>query len=182
MADAILGEIRILPYARTDISDWLPCDGRLVPISSYDALYALLGTQFGGDGVTSFALPDMRGRLPMGQGTLTNSDGSKGGTYALGNKGGAETVTLAGSQGGAHTHTLTATTAASTSNAPGPSLVLASNSSYSHYASPPATPSYNALAPEAIASAGGGQAHNNIMPSLGLQFFICTNGFYPTQS
>lgn len=179
MADAFVGEIRILPYYGNRVPNgWLPCNGQAVSIGTYQALFALLGTTYGGDGRTNFNVPDLRGRLCVGQGNLSTTAS----THVLGAIGGTETVGLTADQGSVHGHAFNATTATDTSNAPGPTMLMGSDATYKHYATPPASPPYGALASQTIDSSGGNGQHPNIMPSIGLQFAICYDGFYPTQS
>ena len=111
MAEPYLGEIRMFAFGtRGAPIGWQACDGSLLPISQNDALFALIGTTYGGDGQTTFAVPDLRGRVPVHQGT-----GPGLSTYVIGQRAGTETVTVLSTQMPAHTHTLVATSAASTS-------------------------------------------------------------------
>ncbi len=178
MADAFVGEIRILPYFGNRVPEgWLPCNGQAVSISTYEVLFSLIGITYGGDGRTNFKVPDLRGRLCVGKGNL----GATASSYVLGSMGGTETVVLTADQGGVHGHVFNATTAADTSNTPNPSMLMGSDVTYKHYATPPANPQYGVLADRTIGSNGGSGSHPNIMPSIGLQFAICYNGIYPTK-
>ena len=154
--------------------DWLLCDGSLLQISQYNALYSLIGTTFGGDGQTTFAIPDLRGRIPVGSG---NGPGLT--PRPAGSKGGAEQVTLIASDISAHSHVLTATDAGATSRAASSDSLLA-ESQGRIYAAAAASPV--AMSPAAISTVGGGQPHNNIQPSLSINHIICTNGLPPSTS
>lgn len=171
MSEAYLGEIRLFAgdYAP---EYWHLCDGSLLSINQYQALYSLLGTTYGGDGVQNFALPDLRGRMIVGQGTST-----AGIMYNRGQKAGAETVALTQANLPSHTHMVSASSTAATSNSPNNAVwANAVNTSY-------ATSAANAvLAPAAVSTAaGGGQAHQNCQPSVALTYIIALQGIYPTQ-
>ncbi len=171
--DAFLGEIRIFAgnYAP---QGWSFCDGQLLSIQNYQALYALVGTSYGGDGVNTFAKPDFRGRLPIGdqQGTgLSNR--------VVGQAIGHETVTLTETQLPAHQHQVVVSTTAAnmsqvTANLIGGGL---------HYVSAGET-SFTEGAMEAgtIGATGGNAGHNNMMPYLVLNFIICLNGIFPSRN
>jgi len=175
MVDPFIGEIRMFGFGRAP-SGWLPCDGRTVPISQYDSLYTLLGTTFGGDGEQSFGLPDMRGRIPVHRGrgpSLSN--------YDMGAMSGDEAVTLTVPQLGAHTHVFQASKVAGTLPAPAKTAVLAGLTPNQMYQpdgpSPPAAP----LAPTTVTPTGGGAPHNNLAPTLSVNFCIAFEGIYPSQ-
>lgn len=162
-----LGEIRLFSFSRVP-NGWRLCDGSLLPVSTNVALFSLLSNQYGGDGKVNFALPDLRGRTPVG----TNHTP---GDYQQGVKGGVETVTLNTTQIGAHNHTLNANT--TVGNKTGPlGRLLATNSSENTYVA--AVPN-TALIPASLDSAGGNAAHNNVQPSLVLNYCIATTGLYP---
>jgi microcystin-dependent protein len=144
---------------------WAICDGSTVPISQNDALYSLIGTTYGGDGQTTFALPDLRGRAPMHKST----------TYPIGSMGGAEEVTLVATQMPAHTHTAQATSAAGASASPANAVwAAAAYPAFSDQQAPNA-----AMSAQAISAAGGSQPHENMMPFLAINFIIATAGIYP---
>ena len=171
MSEAYIGEIRMFAgnYAP---ENWALCDGRTLPISQNEALYSLLGTTYGGNGSTTFGLPDLRGRLPigMGQGTgLINRP--------LGQQTGVETVTLTESNLPAHNHAFTAGDAA-TSHSPAGGMVPAAVSGFKLYAST-ATSSSSLDSKVVQPAPGGAQAHNNVMPSMPISFIICLQGLYP---
>lgn len=172
--DAFLGEIRIFAgnYAP---QGWSFCDGQLLSIQNYQALYALVGTTYGGDGVTTFAKPDLRGRLPMGdqQGTnLTNR--------AIGQFVGTETVGLTEAQLPPHSHQILVSNKVASQNSVSGNLIGAGL----HYLGVDNTSGLTAQAMNAgtIGQFGGNVAHNNMMPYLVLNFIICLNGIFPSRN
>ncbi len=164
MSEAFIGEIRIFAGTFAPVG-WLPCDGRPLPISQYDALFALIGTTYGGDGQTTFALPDLRGRAPVhaGPGLLPGATG------------GAEAVTLTGGNLPAHTHTAAAATGATSASPAGG--VWSSQSAAAFGA---ATGSA-ALAGSAVSAVGGGQPHENMPPFLAVPYIIAVEGIFPSR-
>ncbi len=175
--DPYIGEIRIFAGAFAP-QDWQLCDGTLLQISAQQALYSLIGTTYGGDGVTTFAVPDLRGRLAisLGQGPGLS-------VHTAGQKGGTEQVALTTPTMTSHTHTLnTAGTAATTPTA-GPGVTFANTTGQNTmYANAGATPVPTQENPAAttIANTGTGQVHANIMPCLAVNYIICLLGFYPS--
>ena len=168
-----VGEIRIFAGTYAP-QDWALCNGSLLQIQNYEALYSLIGTTYGGDGVNTFAVPNLLGRaaLSVGQGPgLSN--------YTLGETVGADTVTITEATQPAHTHTFNATAAAA--NAPSPSGQLHAAASFGFYC-PNTAPKINklVLATTSITSTGGSQAHDNSMPSMALNYIISLTGLYPT--
>jgi microcystin-dependent protein len=165
MGDAFIGEVRLFggDYAP---DGWLPCDGRTLSISEYSTLYTLIGTTYGGDGRSTFALPDLRGRLPVGQGA----------TYALGQTGGAEAVTLSAVQTPVHAHPVQAVVAAGTSGDP-TNGIWADAVARSYSTVTPDT----TMHPSSLSQSGGSQPHGNMMPFFVLNFIICYNGLFPTR-
>jgi microcystin-dependent protein len=155
---------------------WVLCDGRLLPISEYDVLFTLLGTTFGGDGQNTFAVPDLRGRSPLGQGSGPGLPPAFVGQVA-----GSEQVTLTGPQIAAHSHPLMASSGTGTVSKPSSATVLAnqSNALVSMYGQAPGNAT---LAPPAIGSAGGNQPHENRQPYKTVNYIISTVGIYPSQS
>jgi microcystin-dependent protein len=174
--DPFIGEIRLLPYTFAPVG-WQDCDGSLLAISQYDALFSLIGTTFGGDGQTTFAVPDLRGRLPIHAGT-----GNGLNTYVLGQIGGTETVTLTSGQLPAHTHAAVATSGAASTGTPGASMELGAISGDTMYTSDVSGLTPYAAAATMIGPTGGNQPHDNLMPTLAVRFCIALNGIWPSQS
>ena len=171
-----VGEIRLFPY-NFEPAGWAACDGRLVPISENDTLFNLIGTTYGGDGDTTFALPDFRGRVPvhMGQGPGLSA-------YVLGEKGGVEAVTLTTQQIPQHNHVIAATTAAATTSTPGPGVLPAAVSGDTFNVS---TTTGNNAAPmlaNSVGIGGGSQPHDNIMPTLAMTYCISLYAIFPSQN
>jgi microcystin-dependent protein len=169
MSDQYLAEIRIFP-SRGVPSDWMACNGQLLNISDNTALFSLLGTTYGGDGKTTFALPDMRGAVPMHP-----SD-----NRVLGEKGGSDTITLLESEMPNHVHLMT-TSFSRYAYSPADQQ-LGRGQGLAMYAmwTPPAVT--EALAPNAVGIAGGSQPHNNLQPYLTLNFCIAVKGIYPSRA
>lgn len=173
MSDPYIGEIRMFG-GNFAPRGWLFCDGQLVAISEFDALFNLIGTTYGGDGVDTFALPDLQSRLPVHQGI-----GPQGTNYALGQTGGLEEVRLTTPQLPVHTHLATAgdpTAQPSTS----PADRLWASSSRAAY-STDTTTAGAAMSGAAVGPVGGNQAHDNMPPFLVVNFIISCYGIYPTQ-
>lgn len=183
MSDCFLGEIRAFSFGLVP-KDWMPCEGQILQIQQYVGLFSLLNIQFGGDGKTTFALPDLRGRVIVGYGTCTDTSGTY--RYSVGNAGGTETVALTSTQIPPHNHSLMGSTAAG--NAANPSANYISSwgtstpvpQSQNLYATPGTSPSTMvSLNPGSIEATGGGQGHSNIQPFLAINYCIATQGFYP---
>jgi microcystin-dependent protein len=171
MASPFVAEIRIFPFNFPPKS-WAFCNGQLLPISQNTALFSLLGTTYGGDGKTTFALPDLQGNAPMfwGQGPGLS-------LYDLGQTGGSPTVTLIDSEMPSHSHSVMAFPNPGNVNTPDPTLALARSKGGSAYKLPPQT--LVNFAPEALGVTGGSQPHNNLMPYLTLNFCIALQGIFP---
>jgi microcystin-dependent protein len=148
---------------------WFFCEGQLLAISEYDTLFNLIGTTYGGDGQSTFALPDLRGRVPVHQGQLGG-----GGSYVLGAIGGTETITLTTPQIPNHAHTVQATPNAGSQPGPGGNLLAGGVNMYS-----PNAPDI-AMASGAVHAAGGNQPHTNFQPYLCVAFIISAFGVYPS--
>ena len=176
MSTPYIGEIRMFGFGRTP-NGWQACDGSLLAISQYDALFALIGTTYGGDGQTTFAVPDLRGRLPIHQGQSSGLD-----NYVLGERQGAESVTLLAPQMPLHTHTAVATTAAASSLTPGPSFLPGAVSGDTFYATDITGATPVAMSAQSTSLAGGSQPHENCMPTLTVQYCIATQGIFPSQA
>lgn len=160
-----LGEIAIFPYAFIP-REWHACDGSVLKIIQYQALYSLLGVQFGGDGKTTFALPDLRGRVPIGS--------AKNGQI-----GGAETVTLTQSTMPGHNHPFQAASAAGDLTTVTKGIYASVQEGKAMYA-PPGT--IQSLDPKMMASVGGGGSHNNLQPYTALCYCIAMSGIYPSRT
>lgn len=173
MGTPYVGEIRICPYNFAP-SGWMSCDGQLLSIAEYEVLFQLIGTTYGGDGQTTYALPDLRGRIPLHQGT-----GPGGNTYVIGQNGGTETVTITPAQMPAHSHAAVAVGAAG--NVDSPAATAWAGSALGAYATAPSA-NLQPLAPNALAPAGGSQPHDNRMPYLGVHYIISLFGVFPSQT
>ena len=172
MADPFVGEIKMFAGNFAPRS-YASCDGQLLAISQNDALFSLLGTTYGGDGMTTFALPDLRGRVPVHAGS-----GPGLSPRSLGNKGGQETVALSVSQTPSHGHgPLRAS--ADVADSPAPVGLVGGSAFVDAYTDAAATVS---MAPQAVASVGGNQPHDNMMPFRCIQFIIALFGIYPSRS
>lgn len=176
MSTPYLGEIRMFAFGRTP-RDWLPCDGRLVSIAENDALFVLLGTTYGGDGVVTFGMPDLRGQLPLHWGA-----GPSLTTRVIGEAGGTENVTLTTAQMPGHNHTLQATSAAANSTAPSPTGQFGAIVNDTMYATDITGSPVFAMGSSTVSGAGNNQPHDNLMPTLTVQFCIATAGIFPSQS
>lgn len=181
MAEVYLGEIRWFPFSRIP-SGWHPCDGSLLPLRDYAALYSVLGTMYGGNGTTTFGLPDLRGRTTVGW----QKNAAPGSDYSLGKAAGAETVTLSKTQIPPHTHEVVANTAVGSAptasnstiySTPKPKGTVPDMRMYGPYVSGTAPV---ALDPSVLATAGSGAAHENMQPYLTLSPCIAIQGYYPT--
>ena len=169
MADPFVAEIRIFPFNFAP-TGWAFCDGQLLPISQNTALFSLLGTTYGGDGKSTFALPDLQGNVPMhpGQGPGLS-------LHDLGETGGSETVTLLESEIPSHSHSVVVAQGDGTDQTPAGSR-YATGIGIGQYATPgPITP----LSAQALSIVGGDQPHNNMQPYLTLNFCIALQGIFP---
>ena len=189
MSNPYVGQIILVGFNFAPVG-WFPCDGRLLPIAQFDVLFNLIGTTYGGDGQTTFALPDLRGRVPIGQGTGTGLS-----SRLIGEQSGAEAIALTASQIPAHTHAInTSALTASVASKTG------AGNSRSPVGNIPAgeaagvTMMYSSQAPDvtmggnlgagssaSTASTGGGGAHDNMQPFAVMQYCISTIGIFPSQ-
>lgn len=169
MSTPYIGEIRIFGGNFAPVG-WAFCDGSLLAIAENDALFNLIGTTYGGDGVSTFALPDLRGRVPlhMGQGNGLSP-------RALGAMGGVEVVALQPNQLPEHSHVAQADNADGTQAAP--QNAIWATSALNQFSSNPIN---NTMNPAALGASGGKQAHENMLPFLTLNFIIALAGIYPT--
>lgn len=172
MADPFVAEIRIFPF-NFPPKGWAWCNGQLLPLSQNTALFSLLGTTYGGDGKSTFALPDLEGSAAMhpGQGPGLS-------LHDLGETGGSETITLLVSEIPAHAHLIQANSTIGDNNAPGPGVSLARSNNTTAYQT---NTSQNlvTMAPQALTPAGGNLPHNNMMPYLTFYFNIALQGVFP---
>lgn len=167
MSEPYLSEIRIYGF-NFPPRGWAQCDGQILPINQNQALFSLLGTTYGGDGRTSFALPDLRGRAPL------HFDSG----FTLGQRGGQETHTLSSAEIPGHTHALMATSDPGTQILPAGNLLGASASPLYHAADGSSV----AMNPTAIANAGASQGHENRQPFQVLNFCIALQGVFPSRN
>src|ERR1043165_120724 len=167
MAQPYVGEIRMFA-GNFAPAGWMFCEGQLLPISEYETLFNLIGTTYGGDGQSTFALPDMRGRIPL----------PFGNGFTLAETGGVETVTLTVSQIPAHSHPLLASNDIANSPNVQNNLIGKSGQINIFINGNPTTP----MAPQSISSVGGSQPHNNFQPYLCLDFIISLFGIFPSQT
>lgn len=181
MEDCYIGTValwsaQLIPHG------WLPCDGRLLVVNQNQALFSLIGTKFGGDGVANFALPNYNARAPVGSGSRPTD-------YPVGTWGGSTTVVLTASNFPAHSHSLNAVSTPGTSTSFTGGVVLAGVGTSPNVSTPP--PVYGPsgggatvvdLAPNSIGSTGGSSGRNNVQPSLALNFIIAVTGLYPSRS
>jgi microcystin-dependent protein len=169
MADPFVAEIRIFPFSFAP-KGWAFCNGQLMPLSQNTALFSLLGTTYGGDGKSTFALPDLQGRAPMhpGQGPGLS-------LHDLGETGGSETVALLQSEMPVHNHQLRASSDPGDNVIPSPATSLAGSVGGAIYNDGP----QGAMANNALAPQGGDQPHNNMMPYLTYNFNIALQGVFP---
>ncbi len=173
MSDQFVAEIRIFPF-NFPPTGWAFCNGQLMPISQNTALFSLLGTTYGGDGKSTFALPDMQGNAPMQPG-----QGSGLSLRDLGEMSGSENVTLLVSEIPFHTHTIsTHNLDAGGLQNPGPTVILAKSSQGNAYQSN-SSANITQMAPQSLSPAGGSLPHNNMQPYLTLSFCIALQGIFP---
>lgn len=175
MGEPFIGEIRMFGFNYAP-KRWALCDGGLVPCQQNPALYALLGTNFGGDGVNDFALPDMRGRVPLHAGTCAGFD------YYRGMKGGAENIPLTTSQMPAHRHAAMGTISTGDKFAGSPVRSLATSSESTDPIYGQASDLVPMHAGVVLPAEGGGQSHQNMQPTTVLNFCISLEGYFPPRT
>jgi microcystin-dependent protein len=164
MSEPYLGEIRLFGTTFAP-KGWAFCEGQILPIAQNQALFAILGTTYGGNGQTTFALPDLRGRVPI----------HFGGTYQLGTAQGEAAHTLTVNEIPAHNHLVQGSTNAASNPAP-------TNNTWANSANLYGAAATTTMNPAAIANAGGSQAHSNMQPYLALNFCIALTGIFPTRN
>ena len=173
MAQPYVGEIRIFA-GNFNPNGWMFCEGQLLPISENEVLFQLIGTTYGGDGESTFALPDLRGRLPIHMGTSTAS----GNTYQPGESGGVETVTLSTQQIPSHPHSLMASGDVANVPNPGNNLIARSGQVNAFLNAAPSV----AMSNQFLTPVGGNQPHENLQPFLCLNYIISLFGVFPSQT
>lgn len=167
MAQPYVGEIRMFA-GNFAPAGWMFCEGQLLPISENETLFNLIGTTYGGDGQSTFALPDLRGRVPMHFGS----------GFILAETGGVETVTLTTTQIPTHSHPALATSLAANNAAPSGNLLAQTGTFDGYQTNPPSSP----MASQSNGSTGGSQPHNNFQPYLCVDFIISLFGIFPSQT
>lgn len=165
MAQPYVGEIRMFA-GNFAPAGWMFCAGQLLPISENETLFQLIGTTYGGDGESTFALPDLRGRLPIHQGN----------GFILAETGGAEEITLTVNQIPSHSHPMLASSGPGNTNTPGGNVTAESAAVKIYFAD---TPTVN-MSPSAVGPVGGSQPHTNFQPYLCVDFIISLFGLYPS--
>jgi microcystin-dependent protein len=175
MADPFVGEIR--PFAGNFApAGWALCNGQLMSIAENTALFSLIGTTYGGDGQTTFALPDLQGRALIHQGTSP-----AGIPYVIGQRAGVETVTLTLAQLPAHAHGVSGSSVQGTSAAPGPTVAMAAGLTGQNLYDTNAISKVN-LANQAVGPSGAGQPHDNRQPYLAVTYIISLFGIFPSRN
>lgn len=173
MSEPFLAEVRIVGFNFAP-RGWAFCDGQILPINQNQSLYSLLGTTYGGDGRTSFALPDLRGRVPIHVG---RSNGGE--DHREGQKSGEETHTLSVNEMPSHDHLVRASSTNANQNAPTGHVLGAALNFYVPNSSGPI---HQPLASSSVAHVGGSQAHDNMQPYLALNFCIALQGLFPSRN
>ncbi|MDB5616350.1 tail fiber protein [Tardiphaga sp.] len=175
MSDQFIGEIRLFGFPRIP-DGWLACNGSLQSIANYDVLYTLIGTAFGGDGISTFGIPDLRGRVPLSQGNGPNLT-----PRVMGQSFGEATHTLLSTEMPSHSHALLSTTNPGTTATPAQSVHLATSSTSTKplYAPQAGVSGYSVMAPS-LHSSGDSLHHDNMMPTLTCNYCIAYSGSYPS--
>ena len=180
--DPFLGEIRMVGFNFAP-TGWALCNGQLLAISSNTALFSLLGTTFGGNGTTTFALPNMQSRAPIHQGQGTGLS-----LYTMGENAGTENVTLIASQMPIHNHLMAVNSSNSNQNNPTNNILAVTNNNVTDPRNPTPYPTYSnaastgTLAATAISTSGGSTPHPNLQPFLVVNFIIALQGVFPSRS
>ena len=171
MGEPFLGEIRLMSF-NFPPKGWALCNGQLLPINVNQALFSILGTMYGGDGRTTFALPDLRDRVPLAAG-----QGAGLSDYQVGQAGGEATHTLTANEYVSHSHTVKGTRVEGNTATPGGTVLPAVGTGAYSQAAPD-----GAMASGALSTAGGGQPHENRQPFLAMNYVIALQGIFPSQS
>jgi microcystin-dependent protein len=181
MAQPFLGQIAVFGFGFAPIN-WMTCQGQILPISQYAALFSLLGTNFGGNGTSTFQLPNFAGSVALGQGTATG-----GSTYDIGEQGGMSQVTVTTASDASHTHALMGTTTEATLNTAQGNVLSRPGKGAGREQVPGFM--YTATAPDVTLQAksivpftGGNVPHNNMQPFLALNYCICVKGIFPNRN
>lgn len=169
MSEPFLAEIKIVGFNFAP-KGWAFCDGQILPINQNQSLFSLLGTTYGGDGRTTYGLPDLRSRAPIHRGS------SNGTSHNLGTKGGIETITLVEAEMPQHTHTIQASTDDSDNQTPTDLVLAKSGQIYSN------STSLVDMVSGTMANNGGGQGHDNMQPYLAVNFCIALTGVFPSRN
>jgi len=175
MSQPFIGEIRCMGFNFAP-RGWSFCDGQIMPINQNTALFSILGTNYGGNGQTTYGLPDLRGRAVMGPG-----DGPGLSNHELGEKSGSESVTLTAQNIPAHTHRLFASNSVGNTNSPAGAALAIGAKATPLYA-PASGASTTPMQAQTLAATGSGQAHNNMQPYIAMNFVISLQGVYPSRN
>jgi microcystin-dependent protein len=177
MSDQFIGEIRLFGFPRVP-DGWLACNGSLQSITNFDVLYGLIGTTFGGDGISTFGIPDLRGRVPLSYGNGPNLT-----PRVMGQSFGEPTHTLLTTEMPSHSHALLSTTRPGTTATPAQSVHLATSNTSTKplYAPQASVSSYSVMAPS-LTNSGNSLPHDNMMPTLTCNYCIAYSGIYPSPS
>jgi microcystin-dependent protein len=178
MSSPFVAEIRMFGFNFAP-KGWAFCNGQLLPLSQNTALFSLLGTQYGGDGKSTFALPNLQGSVAM---HTTQYSSSPLGSYVIGESGGEDSVTLLISQIPAHTHTAQGDFDNNNASATSPSGAVPVNAKPTATFSNSSTPQIAMMNPNMVGIAGGSQPHNNLMPYLVMNYCIALQGIFPPRS
>lgn len=172
MSEFFIGQISMFSFNFAP-KFWAQCNGQFLPIQQNSALFALLGTQFGGNGITNFALPNMQGRTPVG---------FDSNAVQMGQAAGLEVVTLTSTQMPAHSHKLGATSTTANKRVPSGKMLAADNASVAEYYAVPSAGPTTTLDPQSVSIVGGSQPHNNMQPYSVINFCIALNGIFPSRN
>ncbi|MDF7774902.1 tail fiber protein [Sphingomonas sp. AOB5] len=179
MDDIYMGEVRAFAFGLVPVG-WVPCDGRTLPIGPYAALFALLGTTYGGNGTTTFGVPNLAGRVPVGRGQMPD-----GANYVLGAPGGLEEVALTAANLPPHQHNWSATNAPANTPPPTGNYLAGAKSgtqAINLYGTPAMPDDTVQLAADSISSTGAGKPHANVQPYLATQYCMSTIGMFPSSA